>query len=568
MKKHHSTLQKGVASGEFGAQSAEYKMSVQGIRSLSKSIGPDQAYQLSIDVRSAVTAIASNLSAMKIRLFNGRSGAEIVGGEVYDFFQKPAPGYTQSRWINELASYYCLDNEAALVRDPGKGKPKFLMPLNPGKLWIQEPARVRDLSQVTEWRYHWEDGLQALYADSQICFDKMFNPLSNIRGLSPILTGANEIGSSYEASRYNQQFFENNAVPSHLLVLPEGTPRQTRQDVENKYLSTFGLSDGNAHKVLVVSGGDVKIENLSQRPKDGEFIQLMTMNTARVAQLFKVPAIEMGIYDKARFETASVEREMFFEGTLMPLAKRISNFLQDQVVDRWFSNSSVKTAERTLSKAQRQMLDKATESAMSNIVVCLDPATTPIAAKMMKDKVAATAELRRSAGLSFNEAAEIVGLELPEATEAKTFRDMVFINNNEQRIDNLLDEPEEVVEPIAEPEVEEVVEEPVEADKAVVKSVSSFLRKYRKVAVKAADTKAMYRLSEIDALVKDDNSIDLMKLHARFDYAGLRKAIEDGDVQSVKDLFNAKDRTWIRDVAIECDVYNKNRIIKEEELND
>ena len=158
---------------------------------------------------------------------------------------------------------------------------------------ISEPTVIRDLAQVKEWRYSWEDGVLAYYTTDQVCFDKMFNPMSNVRGMSPILTGANEIGSSYEAGRYNKQYFENGAVPSHLLVLPEGTPRQTRLDVENRYLATFGIGDGNAHKVMVTSGGDVKVQELSQKTKDAEFVNLMSMNTQRIAQLFKVPAIQI-----------------------------------------------------------------------------------------------------------------------------------------------------------------------------------------------------------------------------------------------------------------------------------
>jgi HK97 family phage portal protein len=560
MKKRHATMKKGVASGDFGAQSAEYNMTAAGLRSLSKNIGPDQAYQLSIDVRSAISAIANNIGKMQIRLYNARSGKEIVGGDVYDFFKRPAPRYTQSRWLAELASYYSLVNEIALLRDPGSAQPRFLMPLNPSRLDIHDPTIVRDLSQINQWRYSWEDGMLAYYNSDQVCFDKAFNPTSNVRGVSPILTGANEVGGSYEAGRYNKTFFENGAVPSHMLVLPEGTPRQTRLDIEQRYLATFGLGEGNGHKVMVVSGGDVKLQELSQKVKDAEFTNLISMNTQRIAQLFKVPAIEMGIYDKTRFETAATEREMFYEGTLMPLANRIGDFLQDQVVDRWFSSSTVKTADTRVSKNLGEAIEKASQRSMSDIVVVLDAETTPIAAKIMRDRIQATAELRTSAGLSFNEAAEYVGLELPDPkNEPDNYRDMVFINSSEQRIDNMLNDSEPIVPEVTVPSVsteqtEEEVEVPVEADKALVKKLNDFLRKYRKVAVKAADATDMYRLAEVDKLIDEElEGCPLMKHQARVDYATINGFIKEGNKRSVKDTFNSKDRGWIKSFAIKIE---------------
>ena len=66
MKARHAGMKKGVASGDFGAQAAEYNMSYAGLQSISKSMGPDQAYQLSIDIRSAITAISSNIAKMEI----------------------------------------------------------------------------------------------------------------------------------------------------------------------------------------------------------------------------------------------------------------------------------------------------------------------------------------------------------------------------------------------------------------------------------------------------------------------------------------------------------------------
>ena len=95
----------------------------------------------------------------------------------------------------------------------------------------------------------------------------------------------------------------------------------------------------------------------------------------------------------------------------------------------------------------------------------------------------------------------------------------------------------------------------------MIKKVGNFVRKYRKIAVKAASDKEMYRLREVDALIEEElGATKEMSYEARLDYAQINDSIKEGNVDKVKELFNTKNRAWTKAMAL--------KIQNEEDSND
>ena len=75
---------------------------MEGIKAISNSLTPAEAYQLSIDVQSAISAIVNQIAKAKLRLFYKRTGEEIVDGQLYRMLKNPAKGWTTSAFIKEI----------------------------------------------------------------------------------------------------------------------------------------------------------------------------------------------------------------------------------------------------------------------------------------------------------------------------------------------------------------------------------------------------------------------------------------------------------------------------------
>jgi len=564
-------LNKGVAQASFAPQSSEGGISIAGMQSLSKSLSPEEAYQLSIDVRAAIGAIANNIAKVSIRFFSRSTGKEIVNGDVVDLFRRPSPCSSTISFLTEISSWFDLAGECAILKYFKGRQLHSMVPLNPFKLFVKDHWSVNCLEDVKGWEYRWTNGVSAQYHPSHIVFEKNFNPFSSIRGCSPLLAGINEVSSSYFATKYNKKFFENNAVPSHILKLPKSTPKKQRDDIESRYLSQFSTYGGSSHKVFVISGDEVSIEKLEADQKDMQFKEMISMNSERIASLYKVPAVEMGLSSKVRYESAGIEREIFLENTLLPKLERFTQMLQNQIVDPHFTISSdqKRVSVLPMTKICKRAMEKAfDQNNQSDIIVLLDPDSLPIMTKIRQDRTKFAVEFRNAFNVSPNVAAEYVGVELPE--EGRAIRDQVWIPAGQIKIDEMgamspntatttdtTTAPNDT--PLAGAGAAGGEENPVagetdkkntpkltkivEFDLEKAQKVKAFIREYRKLVVTSITKGSTFTLKQADFLNEKILKSDLnMKTQIRRDYL----AIKGMDLAEAKAYFNRKNRQFVK----------------------
>jgi HK97 family phage portal protein len=403
-------------------------LSLAAIRQQKRNLTPTEQYELSIAVNAAVNVISSQISKAKLRLFS-RNGEEINGGPLYELFRRPSKRMTIRRFVREIVCWFNIAGEYAIHLQAGPdGVPVAMTALNPYALTIERPSQPRTLGDVAQWKYWWADGTTELIRADYLPFDKMFNPNhGTVRGLSPLVTGGVQVSGSVAAERYNKTHFDNGGIPSHLIVLPDGTPYQHRKDFEQRYLAEHGYFGDNAHKVMVVAGKDVRFESLEEPFQDGAFMQMMQRGDVKVAQLYRIPAINAGIYDKTRYDSAPEERKVFFEETLQPECESISECFQHQIVDPHFAFSKFSVSrprrhgEKVLTKSMDCVFEKARfDRPDSSIIALIDTDTLPIANEIALAKMEHVEKLQEAAMISPADASEFVGLDIKDDREERS----------------------------------------------------------------------------------------------------------------------------------------------------
>lgn len=548
------TFGKSVLNADF-SQTATLNslgsVSFEAVRTHQKDIHPREQYELVIAVNTCVNAICRNISQVKIRILD-RSGREVVGGQLYDLLRRPAPNLSQRKFLWELASWFNIAGEIVaamypLQGDMGIGK---MYPLDPFNLSPMRPANPKVVSDIELWRYYWKCGQVEQIRSDYVLFEKMFNPKSDIRGLSPLTTGSTEIATGHHLSRYNKSFFENNAIPSHLLMLGEGVGTAQRRDVEERYKSEFAAYNGNAHKVMVVSGKNARVETLEQPFQDGAFMELRKSILQSVAMLYRVPAIEAGLYDKTRFDTAAEERKLFVESTLKPQCDLISDMLQHQLVDRHYAVTNY-NRERSgfekskMSKAFSDQYEQALyERSDSNLIVLLDTNTLPIMASVNASLISTAKDFREVLDLSANETAHHFKIDIPEREERDDIwknRSYINISNpdmNRELLEGELRAKQEI-NATAHPNNPENDEEDDNKNAEVQskkKAIKTLLSHIRKTTLDSIDAGRLWSLSEADEMVGD--SVVLRKA-VRVIRNELRTVLEQPDPkQSARDILN------------------------------
>lgn len=504
---HDERLWTGGGGGRSGA-------SMEVRRRPSVELNATESRSLSIAVHRAVDSIARNISQAKMRLFN-RNGREITGGPLFNLLSRPAPFTSWRKFCYDTVTFWNTYGEYFIALPKGDVPPTWLRLLHPKRMSVHQPQRPNSRRDVTQWRYNWNDGTTEYIRDDMVVFDAMFNPDSGepIRGLSPLTTGAVMVTSSYHASKYNANFFENSAIPSHILVVSGGVSRQVRQDLERRYLAEHGTYS-NAHKTFVVSGvEDAKFLSLEQPFQEGAFMEVQKWADMKVGQLYGVPAIEMGFYDKTRFDTAAEERKLFAESTLAPQAERLSEAIQLQLIDPFFSMSDFTTEKpdkATMSKSLDAAFEKARFERNDPPIVCLiDIDTLPIMGAVKAAAIEQAMKFRDTLLMSPQEVADYFNIDIPDGREE---RKDIYAPQTHRNITHPEKNPDFYMQSHAMAQQEKQspgssggdAAKPSAEDRAKKRVANRYLRKLRGLTLATLDEGRMWSLTEARLLAGDD----------------------------------------------------------------
>ncbi len=508
--------------------------SVRAAEAQTRNLSPTEQYELSIAVNAAVNAICRNLSKCILRIFT-RSGREVVGGDLFELLRMPGPKFSQRKLIWECSSWLNIEGEFFVncANPDNQGRPTALLPIPPPWIDVANPTKLpKNRDAVLQWRHRWPDGTQELIRDDYLVFERLFNPNArSIRGLSPLVTGGVQVSGAYYAERYNKQFFENGAIPSHIVTLPPGTSKIDRDAFTRRYMATYSNAANQGHRVAVVSGDkDFKVTQLEAGFQEGAFMEMMKRGDLKVGQLYRVPAINMGIYDKTRFDTANEERKLFLEETLEPQAELIGEAFQHQLVDPFFRMSAVTTTGgrnvKDCSKSFQKMFEKAEGERSSGLLLILDTDTLPVKHDVLEAKTKSALEMREAYHMSPQEVADWTAMDIKPRKE----REDVWIPNNFVNITDpkfnamLVPGVQAGKKPAADPKPAK------SADPLLVKAVEKFLRKVRRPTFDALDAGSIWTLDEGYALAGDEALKEVVK---RVRHA-TRKL---GSARSAKDYF-------------------------------
>jgi HK97 family phage portal protein len=152
---------------------------------------------------------------------------------------------------------------------------------------------------------------------------KLFNPLNDWHGFSPLQAAFKAIDQYNEISNHNLAILQNGGRPSGCLMvknaenLTDEQRKQLRSDIRNAYSGS-----PNAGKVMILEGG-LEWQEMGLSPKDLDFDSGRNMTVREIAQAFGVPPILMGIQGDSTFTSYKEARLHFWEDTVLPLAEFI-----------------------------------------------------------------------------------------------------------------------------------------------------------------------------------------------------------------------------------------------------
>ena len=284
-----------------------------------------------------VNEIANAASRVKINLFRGSQ--EIDSHPLLDLLNNPSPNYGQVEFFQAVYAYLLISgNSYVLQNGPETGEPQELYPLRPDRIRIA-PASKGNLP--TAYNYMLGGKVVETYqvdrktGQSKVKHIKLFNPLDDYYGLSPIMAASMDIDQHNLSNKHNVALLQNGARPSGAVVFKPkdetGGDVQLTDSQRSQILNDLNQrfqGPNNAGRPMLLEG-DFDWKSMGMSPKDMDFTSLKNFSARDIALVYGVPSQLVGVPDSQTYSNLAEARLALYTETVLPLMDRIQSDMNE-----------------------------------------------------------------------------------------------------------------------------------------------------------------------------------------------------------------------------------------------
>ena len=290
-------------------------------------------------VYKCVNEIAKGAAAVPYKIKAGDTPLE--NHPLMDLLDRPNPLESYYEFMSSLFGYLLLSGNAYVLKAGGSmGTPRELHLLRPDRITIKGSGRP------IPSRYDYTVGgrLEASYevdqenGFSELKHIKLWSPLDDYYGCSPLAAAAVEVDQFNMASTHNVNLLGNGARPSGAVIfkprdeqgfsinLSDSQRQQLLTDINNRFSGS-----NNAGRPLLLEG-DFDWKEMGLSPKDMDFLNLKHMSASDIALCFGVPSQLVGVPDAQTYANVAEARLALYEETIIPFLKKIASDFNEWLV--------------------------------------------------------------------------------------------------------------------------------------------------------------------------------------------------------------------------------------------
>ena len=302
-----------------------------------------EGYMKNAIVYRCVNEIAKGASGVPFKICNAE-GDEIENHPAKSLLNRPNPLQSYSEFMNALFGYLLLSGNSYMLKVAGiSNVPKELHLLRPDRITISGgrgamPAR---------YDYKVNGRTEAVYdvdqdsGFSELKQTKLWNPLDDFYGLSPLNAAAVEVDQHNLSSKHNINLLNNGARPSGAVIfkpkdsdgfatsLTAGQRQQLMTDLNNRFSGT-----DNAGRPMLLEG-DFDWKEMGLSPKDMDFINLKHMSATDIAMCFGVPSQLVGVPDSQTYSNVAEARLALYEETILPMLSKVQSDINEWLMPQF-----------------------------------------------------------------------------------------------------------------------------------------------------------------------------------------------------------------------------------------
>lgn len=337
-----------------------------------------EGYLKNAIVYRCVNEISKGASAVPFII---KAGDQIVEQHpIIDLLNRPNPLQSYSEFFNSLFGYVLLSGNSYILKvGSDLGKPKELHLLRPDRINIKGGGNPipEKYEYIINGRVHQTFLVDQDNGFSELKHVKLWNPLDDYYGLSPMSAAAVEVDQFNMSSKHNVNLLQNGARPSGAVIfkpqddagfavnLSESQRQQLLTDLNNRFSGA-----GNAGRPMLLEG-DFDWKEMGLSPKDMDFLNLKHMSATDIALCFGVPSQLVGVPDSQTYSNVAEARLALYEETIIPHLRKLASDLNEWLVPMFDERLSLEfdiDSIPALSERRRKIYENVTSAVREGIM--------------------------------------------------------------------------------------------------------------------------------------------------------------------------------------------------------
>jgi HK97 family phage portal protein len=275
--------------------------------------------------------------------FRVKSGDDILENHpLLSLLHRPNPLQSGSEFFSSLYGYLLLSGNSYMLGINGlSGTPRELHLLRPDRIAVKGTV-----GGVFPDRYEYSINgtIQSVYdvdqatGYSDLKQVKLWHPLDDFYGCSPLTAAAMEVDQHNSATRHNINLLENGARPSGAVIFKpqddQGYKMQLSESQRQQLLTDLNqrfAGSKNAGRPMLLEG-DFDWKEMGLSPRDMDFLNMKHMAATDIALCFGVPSQLVGVPDGQTYSNVAEARLALYEETIIPYLKKVESDINEWLV--------------------------------------------------------------------------------------------------------------------------------------------------------------------------------------------------------------------------------------------
>lgn len=293
-----------------------------------------KAYSKSLYVFACVSKIARKTASINWELYRIKNKAgdklEIFAHDALDLLYRPNPFQTKTEFYEKYMINKLLagENFVLKVRAGGPGtKVTELWNLRPDLMRVIIDAN--DPKLIKGYEFDRSDK-KVVFDPNDIIHDAYPSPLDEFGGLSALQSAQVRVDTEEFASKYQSNFFRNNARPDFLVMSDNKINADQKEEIKTGWEKRHKGKE-NAGRGAFLEGG-LKYQQVSITQREMDYIESMKFTRDDILVAFAVPKPIVAITDDVNLANAKTAMDIFLQETIEPEVIRITEKLNEHLI--------------------------------------------------------------------------------------------------------------------------------------------------------------------------------------------------------------------------------------------